>query len=67
MRSERVELSDIFINNSCITKTDGCNMNTDGVDTVYANYITFLRWTVESGDVRNYCSHRICPSLTVSH
>ena len=57
MRSERVELSDIFINNSCITKSNGgCNnMNTDGVDTIYANYITFLRWTVECGDVRMPC------------
>lgn len=52
-RSERVELSDIYINNSCSAeaqKVDRCNVNTDGVDTIYANYITFLRWTVESGD-----------------
>lgn len=51
MRSERVELSDIYVNNSCTPQFDRCNVNTDGVDTVYANYITFLRWTVESGDV----------------
>ncbi|KAJ4293230.1 hypothetical protein N0V90_008512 [Kalmusia sp. IMI 367209] len=50
MRSERVELSDIYINNSCTTQFSGCNVNTDGVDTIYANYVTFLRWTVESGD-----------------
>ncbi|OAG06774.1 exo-polygalacturonase [Paraphaeosphaeria sporulosa] len=50
MRSERVELSNIYVNNSCITQFDRCNVNTDGVDTIYANYITFLRWSVESGD-----------------
>jgi len=50
MRSERVELSDIYVNNSCTRSFSGCNVNTDGVDTIYANYITFLRWIVESGD-----------------
>lgn len=53
LRSERVELSNIYINNSCSAeaqKVKGCNVNTDGVDTIYANNITFLQWTVESGD-----------------
>jgi hypothetical protein len=53
-RSENVELSDIYVNNSCsaeaASKVKRCNVNTDGVDTIYANNITFLRWTVESGD-----------------
>ncbi|KAF2651543.1 glycoside hydrolase family 28 protein [Lophiostoma macrostomum CBS 122681] len=54
-RAENVELSDIYVNNSCSAATiaavqSGCNVNTDGVDTIYANNITFLRWTVESGD-----------------
>ncbi|PVH93906.1 glycoside hydrolase family 28 protein [Periconia macrospinosa] len=52
-RSERVELTNIYVNNSCnaeAAKIPRCNVNTDGVDTIYANNITFLRWTVESGD-----------------
>jgi polygalacturonase len=55
-RSENVELSDIYVNNSCSAAAiaavgEGrCNTNTDGVDTIYANNITLLRWTVESGD-----------------
>ncbi|CAI6336906.1 unnamed protein product [Periconia digitata] len=52
-RSERVELTNIYINNSCSAEASQihrCNVNTDGVDTIYANNITFLRWTVESGD-----------------
>jgi polygalacturonase len=53
-RSENVELIDIYVNNSCSAeaarRVDYCNINTDGVDTIYANNITFLRWTVECGD-----------------
>jgi galacturan 1,4-alpha-galacturonidase len=55
VRSENVELSDIFVNNSCSARAkaavhSGCNVNTDGVDTIYANNITFLRWVVDNGD-----------------
>ncbi|KAI0021183.1 pectin lyase fold/virulence factor [Xylariomycetidae sp. FL0641] len=50
-RSEKVLLQDIYVNNSCEAGRDfRCNVNTDGVDTVYANNITFLRWTVDNGD-----------------
>ena len=53
--SENVELSDIYVNNSCSARAKaavpkGCNVNTDGVDTIYANNITFVRWTVDNGD-----------------
>ncbi|KAL9530891.1 Alpha-L-rhamnosidase [Sphaerulina musiva] len=51
-RSEKVLLQDIYVN---ATSADGnrnfrSNVNTDGVDTVYTNNITFLRWTVDNGD-----------------
>lgn len=50
-RSEKVLLQDIYVNN---TSSNGenkrANVNTDGVDTVYTNNITFLRWTVDNGD-----------------
>jgi polygalacturonase len=52
-RSERILLQDIYVNNSCAPGAGtfpGCNVNTDGCDTVYANNITFLRWTVQNGD-----------------
>lgn len=52
-RSERILLQDIYVNNSCepgIGTFPGCNVNTDGCDTVYVNNITFLRWTVDNGD-----------------
>lgn len=53
IRSERVEMTNIYVNNSCsaeAAKIDRCNVNTDGLDTVYANNITLTGWTVESGD-----------------
>ncbi|KAK5175095.1 uncharacterized protein LTR77_000232 [Saxophila tyrrhenica] len=53
IRSERVLLQDIYVNNSCepgVGTFDRCNVNTDGCDTVYANNITFKRWTVDNGD-----------------
>ncbi|KAK5082513.1 hypothetical protein LTR70_008206 [Exophiala xenobiotica] len=50
-RSERVLLQDIYVNNTSEGNRDfRANVNTDGVDTVYANNITFLRWTVDCGD-----------------
>ena len=52
-RSENVELSDIYVNNSCSaasSQVKRCNTNTDGIDTIYVNNITLVRWTVESGD-----------------
>ncbi|KAF2112713.1 exo-polygalacturonase [Lophiotrema nucula] len=56
VRSENVEMSDIYVNNSCSAETiqavgtGRCNVNTDGIDTIYANNVTLVRWTVESGD-----------------
>jgi galacturan 1,4-alpha-galacturonidase len=48
-RSEKVLLQDIFVDNT--SENDGqTHVNTDGVDTIYANNITFLRWEVENGD-----------------
>ncbi|KAK4497820.1 hypothetical protein PRZ48_010474 [Zasmidium cellare] len=47
-RSEKMLLQDIYVNNT--SDNENSNVNTDGVDTVYANNITFLRWTVDNGD-----------------
>lgn len=47
-RSEKMLLQDIYVNNT--SSSENRNTNTDGVDTVYANNITFLRWTVDNGD-----------------
>ncbi|KAF2162971.1 glycoside hydrolase family 28 protein [Zasmidium cellare ATCC 36951] len=52
-RSERVLLRDVYVNNSCEVGAGtfkGCNLNTDGCDTLYANNITFHRWTIDNGD-----------------
>ncbi|CAK4032292.1 glycoside hydrolase family 28 [Lecanosticta acicola] len=50
-RSEKVLLQDIYVNNTSDNQDGyGSNINTDGVDTVYANNITFLRWIVDNGD-----------------
>ncbi|KAF7190679.1 Alpha-L-rhamnosidase rgxB [Pseudocercospora fuligena] len=49
-RSEKVLLQDIYVNNSAPDSSPRSNVNTDGADTVYANNITFLRWTTDNGD-----------------
>lgn len=49
-RSEKMLLQDIYVNNTSEERDFRSNVNTDGVDTVYANNITFLRWTVDNGD-----------------
>lgn len=49
-RSEKLLLQDIYVNNTSEDRDFRSNVNTDGVDTVYANNITFLRWTVDCGD-----------------
>ncbi|KAF2720934.1 glycoside hydrolase family 28 protein [Polychaeton citri CBS 116435] len=51
-RSEKVLLQDIYVNNTSEAGRGDIrsNVNTDGCDTVYANNITFLRWTVDNGD-----------------
>ena len=49
-RSEKVLMQDIYINATSDTRDFRANVNTDGIDTVYANNITFLRWTVDNGD-----------------
>lgn len=49
-RSEKVLLQDIYVNNSAPDDSPRSNVNTDGADTVYANNITFLRWTTDNGD-----------------
>ncbi|WPG97367.1 pectin lyase-like protein [Acrodontium crateriforme] len=48
-RSEKVLLQDIYINN---TSSGGQkrHLNTDGCDTLYADDLSFLRWTVDNGD-----------------
>ncbi|EME42600.1 glycoside hydrolase family 28 protein [Dothistroma septosporum NZE10] len=49
-RSERVLLQDIYVNNTSDDRDSRSNVNTDGVDTVYADSITFLRWIIDNGD-----------------
>ncbi|USW56092.1 Putative glycoside hydrolase, family 28, pectin lyase/virulence factor [Septoria linicola] len=49
-RSEKVLLQDIYIDATSEARDFRSNVNTDGVDTVYANNITFLRWTIDNGD-----------------
>ncbi|KAI4739867.1 pectin lyase-like protein [Aureobasidium sp. EXF-12298] len=44
IHSSDILLQDIYVNNT--SKTG----NTDGCDTIYANNITFRRWTVDNGD-----------------
>jgi galacturan 1,4-alpha-galacturonidase len=51
--SDGVLLQDIYVNNSApgYKTTDlETYSNTDGADTIYANNITFRRWTVDNGD-----------------
>lgn len=48
IRSEKVLLQDIYVNNT--SDNESSDINTDGVDTIYANNITFLRWKVACGD-----------------
>jgi polygalacturonase len=49
-RSEKVLLQDIYVNSTSTDPAVRSNVNTDGVDTVYADDITFLRWTIINGD-----------------
>lgn len=49
-RSEKILMQDIYVNASSDNRDFRANVNTDGVDTVYANNVTFLRWTVDNGD-----------------
>ncbi|CAD0037903.1 unnamed protein product, partial [Aureobasidium pullulans] len=48
IHSSNVLLQDIYVNNT--SKTGAPTVNTDGADTIYANNITFRRWTVDNGD-----------------
>ena len=50
IRSERVLAQDIYVNNTAHEGKRIKNVNTDGLDTAYANNITLLRWTVDNGD-----------------
>ena len=48
IKAKSVLLEDIYVNN---TSTNGAaTLNTDGADTIYADNITFRRWTVDNGD-----------------
>ncbi|CZR68070.1 related to exopolygalacturonase [Phialocephala subalpina] len=48
IHSENVLLQDIYVNSTSSTKAP--TVNTDGVDTIYANNITFKRWSITNGD-----------------
>jgi galacturan 1,4-alpha-galacturonidase len=48
MRSRNVLLSDIYVNSTSHSRSPA--RNTDGADTLYADNITFRRWTVVNGD-----------------
>lgn len=48
-RSEKVLLQDIYVNNTSSTGAKR-HLNTDGCDTLYADDLSFLRWTVDNGD-----------------
>jgi galacturan 1,4-alpha-galacturonidase len=48
MHSSAILLEDIYVNSSA---SNGARIsNTDGADTLYANDITFRRWTIANGD-----------------
>ncbi|KAH7311497.1 exo-rhamnogalacturonase B [Stachybotrys elegans] len=46
--SRNLLFSDIYVNNT--SSSEHNTLNTDGVDTVYSDNITFNRWTVTNGD-----------------
>lgn len=46
--SKHLQFTDIYVNNTSTSQWN--TLNTDGVDTVYSDDITFLRWKVTSGD-----------------
>jgi galacturan 1,4-alpha-galacturonidase len=48
MYSSNILLEDIYINST--SSTSSRTPNTDGADTLYADNITFRRWTVANGD-----------------
>ncbi|KAL3419434.1 exo-rhamnogalacturonase b [Phlyctema vagabunda] len=48
IHSSDILLQDIFVEN--LTNSGGTSRNTDGANTIYANNITFDRWTVSNGD-----------------
>lgn len=48
INSENVLLQDIYVNSTNLK--GGPDQNTDGADTIYANNITFLRWSITNGD-----------------
>jgi hypothetical protein len=48
IHSEDVLLQDIYVNNT--SNGGSTSSNTDGANTIYANNITFDRWTVINGD-----------------
>jgi hypothetical protein len=53
IHSENVLLEDIYVNSTDTSQAVGfdfSSLNTDGADTIYANNITFRRWTVDNGD-----------------
>lgn len=46
--SKNIEFTDIYVNNTSSSKWS--TLNTDGVDTIYSDNITFRRWDITSGD-----------------
>lgn len=53
IHSSNVLLEDIYVNSTDTKQKVGfgfSSLNTDGADTIYADNITFRRWTVDNGD-----------------
>lgn len=48
MRSNRVLLQDIYVNNTSSNRNPA--RNTDGANTIFSDRIHFRRWTVQNGD-----------------
>jgi galacturan 1,4-alpha-galacturonidase len=48
MHSSNIVLEDIYVNSSA--SNGARTSNTDGADTLYADNITFRRWTIANGD-----------------
>jgi galacturan 1,4-alpha-galacturonidase len=53
INAANILLEDIYVNSTDTEHAVGfgfSSLNTDGADTVYADNITFRRWTVDNGD-----------------
>lgn len=53
IHAQHILLEDIYINSTDTKRGVGfefSSLNTDGADTIYADDVTFRRWTVDNGD-----------------